>query len=135
MEVVIMKALLILTFPSILPSLCLSDFLPQLIYNRMRKKQITSPTKITVKESPIIAKFGPQEVIMSDTSIKYQEDNDDSATNTYKRQRNVMNVQEKMAGESEWRKGRSPQSLEYNTQVKNMPKSPRESAVIGWKKP
>lgn len=100
----------------------------------MRKKQITSPTKITVKESPIIAKFGPQEVIMSDTSIKYQEDNDDSATNTYKRQRNAVNVQEKVTGESEWRKGRSPQSLEYNTQVKNMPKSPRDATVIGWKK-
>ena len=100
----------------------------------MRKKQITSPTKITVKESPIMAKFGPQEVIMSDTSIRYQEENDDSATNSYKRQRNAMNVQEKITAESEWKKGRSPQSLEYNTQVKNMPKSPKEATGMGWKK-
>lgn len=62
----------------------------------MRKKQITSPTKITIKESPIIAKFGPQEVIMSDTSIRNYEGNDDLATNSYKKQRNVMNMQEKV---------------------------------------
>ena len=81
-----------------------------------------------------MAKFGPQEVIMSDTSIRYQEENDDSATNSYKRQRNAMNVQEKITAESEWKKGRSPQSLEYNTQVKSIPKSPREATAMGWKK-
>jgi hypothetical protein len=50
--------------------------------NSIKKKQAVSPpAKITIKETYQSPKTAPQEVIMSDTSIRNEQPDDDNPTN------------------------------------------------------
>ena len=87
----------------------------------------------------MIAKFGPQQVIVSDTSIKNHQDYEDSnGSNSLKWQKNNKYMQEKSAVDSGWKKGgKSPQGLEYNSGWKATPRSPRYNPTLerdnSWK--
>jgi hypothetical protein len=78
-------------------------------------------------------------VIVSDTSLKLLDDNDESSgTNSLKWKNNKF-AQEKPSVDSAWKKGKSPQAQEYNMSWKSAAKSPRDNPALdsdnSWKQP